>query len=281
MQKLSVTLLLVSAICWTGVASSPAVGSVVSEDAPKGRVVGGDLASVGQFPYSVGLITHSTSIFTGRCAASLISANYILTAASCVQSATSAFAYIGGLRIDDQSEPGRERLLVERFILHSSFVEGGENFDVALGDLPRSVAFNDRIRPIRLPNRRQVQASFAGQLGTVFGWGRFGSGISNSAELRFGRSEIITNLACRLNLPTNTIADAHMCTDGALSSPCAGDNGAPLTIMDADGITTQVGVFSFNSVLGCDAGRAAVYTRLSAYLDWIGANSDVIIREDF
>uniref|UniRef100_A0A2C9GVB3 Peptidase S1 domain-containing protein n=1 Tax=Anopheles dirus TaxID=7168 RepID=A0A2C9GVB3_9DIPT len=278
MQKFSVSVLpLLAAICWAGAVSSNA--AIVP--APEARVVGGQLAAVGQFPYAVGLVTHTASIFTGRCAASLISANYILTAASCVQSATSAFAYIGGLRMDDASEPGRERLLVERFILHASFVEGGESFDVALGRLPRAVSFNDRVRPIRLPNLRQVEASFAGQLGTVFGWGRFGSGISNSVELRFGRAEVMSNLACRLNLPTNTVLDTHMCTDGTLSSPCAGDNGAPLTIVDSDGITTQIGVFSFNSVLGCDAGRAAVYTRLSAYLHWIGANSDVIIRDNF
>ncbi|XP_049547593.1 collagenase-like [Anopheles darlingi] len=260
-----------------------AVDSVVSVTVypTRGRVVGGELASTGQFPYAVGLITHSTSIFTGRCAGSLVSANYVLTAASCVQSATSAFAYLGGLRVDDAAETGRERLLIERFILHSSFIEDGENYDVALGQLPRSVSFTERIRPIRLPNLRQVQASFAGQQGTVFGWGRFGSGISNSGELRFGRAEVLTNLACRLNLPTNTILDEHMCTDGSVSSPCAGDNGAPLTIVDADGITTQIGVFSFNSVLGCEAGRAAVYTRLSAYLQWIGANSDVVIRDDY
>nr|XP_040227156.2 collagenase-like [Anopheles coluzzii] len=280
MRKCSLlsVLVLVAAVCATEVVG---IRPALRQDAPRGRVVGGALATAGQFPYAVGLVTHTGVIFTGRCAGSLISANYVLTAASCVQSATSAFAYLGGLRVDDQPEQGRERLLIERFILHTSFVEGGENFDVALGRLPRSVSFTDRIRPIRLPNRRQVQATFAGQQGTVFGWGRFGSGISNSAELRFGRAEIITNLACRVSLPTNTIGDAHMCTDGSVSSPCAGDNGAPLTIVDADGITTQVGVFSFNSVLGCDAGRAAVYTRLSAYLDWIGANSDVTIRDNF
>ncbi|XP_058122978.1 collagenase-like [Anopheles ziemanni] len=276
MRQLSIALL----ICLLGAGSS-VFGSPVEEHR-NGRVVGGELATVGQFPYAVGLVTHGSSIlFNGRCAASLISANYILTAASCVQSATSAFAYIGGLRMDDASEPGRERLLVERFVLHSSFVDGGENFDVALARLPRSVTFSDRIRPIRLPNKRQVQATFAGQLGTVFGWGRFGSGISNSAELRFARAPVLTNLACRLNLPTNTISDAHMCTDGALGGPCPGDNGAPLTIVDADGVTTQIGVFSFNSILGCESDRAAVYTRMSSYLDWIGQNSDVVIREDF
>uniref|UniRef100_A0A182JLM5 Uncharacterized protein n=1 Tax=Anopheles atroparvus TaxID=41427 RepID=A0A182JLM5_ANOAO len=276
MRQLSLVLW-IAAIGLVGVVSGGPV-----EEQRNGRVVGGALAATGQFPYAVGLVTHTTSvIFTGRCAGSLVSANYVLTAASCVQSATSAFAYIGGLRMDDQPEAGRERLLIERFVLHSSFVDGGENFDVALGRLPRSVTFSDRIRPIRLPNRRQVQATFAGQLGTVFGWGRFGSGISNSVELRFARAAVLTNLACRVNLPTNTITDAHMCTDGALGGPCPGDNGAPLTIVDADGITTQIGVFSFNSILGCESDRAAVYTRMSSYLDWIGLNSDVVIRDDF
>uniref|UniRef100_A0A182YD47 Peptidase S1 domain-containing protein n=1 Tax=Anopheles stephensi TaxID=30069 RepID=A0A182YD47_ANOST len=78
----SANFILTAARCVAGPAIAP---SVLAEDAPKGRVVGGDLAAVGQFPYSVGLITHSTSIFTGRCAGSLISANYVLTAASCVQ----------------------------------------------------------------------------------------------------------------------------------------------------------------------------------------------------
>lgn len=54
-----------------------------------------------------------------------------------------------------------------------------------------------------------------------------------------------------------------------------------MTIRDADGITTQIGVASFISTLGCTIGIPGGFTRLSQYLEWIGANSDVVIRDGF
>lgn len=195
-------------------------------------------------------------------------------------------AVIGGLRINDSTEPGQVRMTVTDFTVHTGYEEDMENFDVGLAFLPAPVTFSDNIRAVRLPNRRQVDATFNGQQGTFIGWGRFGEGTTNSEVLRFGRSQVISNLACRLSLPTNTILDEHICVDGFdtavnRGSPCQGDSGAPLTITDADGITTQIGVFSFHSILGCDSGRASVYTRMSAYLNWIETNSDVVIRDDF
>ncbi|KXJ75265.1 collagenase [Aedes albopictus] len=250
------------------------------------RVIGGSIASAGEFPYSVGLITRINILLSGQCSGSLISSRFILTSASCVSGIQSAVAVMGGLRINDSTEPGQVRMTVNEFIVHSGYEEGMENFDVALAVLPSPVTFSDNIRPVRLPNRRQVDATFNGQQGTFIGWGRFGDGTSNSDVLRFGRSQVITNLACRLSLPTNTILDEHICTTGMdlaanTGSPCQGDSGAPLTVTDADGITTQVGVFSFHSILGCDSGRAAVFTRMSAYLNWIDQNSDVEIADDF
>lgn len=198
----------------------------------------------------------------------------------------SAVAIIGGLRINDATESDQIRMTVTQFIVHNGYIEGTDDFDVAFAVLPIPISFTENIRPVRLPNRRQVEATFVGQQGTFMGWGRFGEGTSNSDVLRFGRSQVITNLSCRLSLPTNTILDEHICTEGfnaaaGRGSPCQGDNGAPLTITDADGITTLVGVFSFNSILGCDGGRAAVFTRISAYLDWIENNSDIVIQDNF
>ncbi|XP_053674813.1 collagenase-like [Anopheles nili] len=245
------------------------------------RVVGGDLATVGQFPYTVGLITRINILLTGQCAGSLVSANFILTAGRCISGIQSAVAVLGGLRIEDASEPGQLRVTVTDFIVHPQYEEEPDIFDVGLVRLPLPVPFSDRVRPVRLPNLRQVEATFVGQQATVTGWGRFGEGTTTSQDLRFGRSQVISTLACRINLPTNTILDEHVCTDGANSSPCQGEFGAPLTIVDADGITTQIGVFSFISILGCESGRAAVHTRMSSYLTWIGQNSDVEIRDNF
>nr|XP_019538809.2 collagenase-like [Aedes albopictus] len=262
------------------------VAAVSASALPEQRVVGGSPAELGQFPYAVGLITRINILLSNQCAGSLLSTRFVLTSASCVNGIQSAVAVLGGLELNDPVAPGQVRMTVTQFIVHSGYLEGTENFDVALAVLPMPVGFTDNIRPVRLPNRRQVDAPFNGQQGTFMGWGRFGSGNSNSAVLRFGRSQVMTNVACRVNLPTNSILDQHICTEGFNSaagrgSPCPGDTGAPLTIVDADGVTTQVGVFSFNSVLGCESGRAAVFTRMSAYLSWIAENSDVEIRDGF
>ncbi|XP_055531351.1 collagenase-like [Wyeomyia smithii] len=249
------------------------------------RVIGGDLATSGQFPYAVGLITRINILLSGQCSGSLLSTRYILTSAACVNNIQSAVAVMGGLRINDSAEPGTIRMTVTEFIVHTGYEEDGENFDVALVVLPSAISFSDNIQPVRLPNRRQVEGSFVGQQATFMGWGRFGEGTANSADLRFGRSQVITNLACIISLPTNTILGEHICTagmnDAGQGSPCQGDSGAPLTVMGAEGITTQIGVFSFHSILGCDSGRAAVYTRMSSYLDWIEQNSDVEVMDDF
>lgn len=52
-----------------------------------------------------------------------------------------------------------------------------------------------------------------------------------------------------------------------------------MSIIDPDGITTQVGVGSFISPLGCTREWPGGFTRVSAYLDWIAQNSDVRILE--
>ncbi|XP_058457232.1 collagenase-like [Malaya genurostris] len=249
------------------------------------RVAGGSIAEAGQFPYAVGIITRINVLLSGQCSGSLLSTRTILTSARCVSGIQNAVVVLGGLLIDDETEAGQVRQTVTQFIIHNGYIEDTDDFDVALIILPIPISFTDNIRPVRLPNRRQVEASFNGQQGTFIGWGQF-DGSNNSPVLRFGRSQIISNLACTLSLPTNTIVDEHICTEGFSSAdnrgaPCPGDAGAPLTIVDADGITTQVGVFSFNSALGCNSGRATVFTRMSAYLNWIGENSDVVIVDDF
>jgi secreted trypsin-like serine protease len=136
---------------------------------------------------------------------------------------------------------------------------------------------------MRLPNWRQESSTFAGQQGVTTGWGRIADGTNAlSPELRFVRTQIITNLSCTLSWPLS-IQSNHLCASGAtdMQAPCPGDNGGPMTVTDAQGRTFQVGVLSFMSILGCQAGRPAVYTRVSQYLQWIQDNSDITIADDF
>ena len=74
---------------------------------------------------------------------------------------------------------------------------------------------------------------------------------------------------------------SHYFQDGTSVNVCSGDFGGPVTIQDADQRTTQIGVSSFINPLGCTRGFPGGFTRVSVYLEWIGANSDVVIRDGF
>lgn len=102
-----------------------------------------------------------------------------------------------------------------------------------------------------------------------------------SQTLQFARVNIMTNLACRARFPTTDILSEHICADGESGGPCTGDTGGPLSIVEADGITTQVGVISFGLGLTCEAVWPSVYMRTTEFLAWIERNTDGEISENW
>lgn len=130
---------------------------------------------------------------------------------------------------------------------------------------------------------RQLMSPFTGQLATVSGWGAL---YHNAPEvlplhqLRRVRLPVINNVNCAIRFP-GWITENQICVATEEGSPCHGDQGGPLTVADPDGRTTLIGLFAYNSVLGCNSGWPAVFTRITPYLFWIQENSDVIISPDF
>lgn len=154
-----------------------------------------------------------------------------------------------------------------------------ENRSSLLYSLPSSAT----IRPVRLPNMRQLQSPFLNQLATASGWGAL---FQNAPEvlplndLRRVSLPVISNLNCAVRFP-GWITENQICVATDMGSPCHGDQGGPLTVADPDGRTTLIGLFAYNSILGCNSGWPAVFTRVTPYLLWIAENSDVIISLDF
>lgn len=149
--------------------------------------------------------------------------------------------------------------------------------------LVRPVIFSANINIVRLPNRRQQTVSFENQQAAISGWGATESGIigvDTVRHLRVGFAQVISQAACRIRFP-NSSSDHTLCIDGTNVNFCVGDFGGPVTVRDADGITTQIGIASFTQVTGCTRGFPGGMTRISFYLEWINQNSDVIIRDDF
>ncbi|KFB40351.1 AGAP007252-PA-like protein [Anopheles sinensis] len=244
------------------------------------RIVNGYIAAPGQFPYQIALLSNQATGGAGLCGGSVLSANYILTAAHCVDTGT-----IGGLVIygaedrTNANEPNQVRIAFEQsgIRLHPNWNPALIRYDIATVRVVSPVTFSARIQPVTLPRLSDVGNDFAGLIGTVSGFGRFSDSVPEaSTVLRYVNNPIQTNLACSLRFP-GVVQPENICLSGdAGRGACQGDSGGPLTIQ-RDGTTVQLGVVSFGLALGCELNWPSVFARTTSFLTWIAENSDVTL----
>uniref|UniRef100_A0AAG5DEP8 Peptidase S1 domain-containing protein n=1 Tax=Anopheles atroparvus TaxID=41427 RepID=A0AAG5DEP8_ANOAO len=242
------------------------------------RIRGGVPVGPEEIPYAVGLMVQQP-IGNRWCGGTLVSRNYVLTAASCFANPGATTVLMGASNMTNVEDI----VAASEVILHQAYVPSQNLNDLALVRLSRPANLSNYIRLARLPNWRQADSLFLNQLASISGWGALGQNapeILPLNNLHRVDGAVISNTACNLQF-LGGIAESHVCVASSGGSPCQGDQGGPLTVQDADGGQTVIGVFSFLTWLGCDVDWPAVYTRLTPYLAWIEANSDVTILTDF
>lgn len=143
----------------------------------KEKIVGGVETNPHDFPWIVGLFRQSKLY----CGATLISPNYLLTAAHCVDGmeASEIRAFIGGHNITkDYSEIKRVRKIIQ----HERFNIFSFNNDIALIKLYKPVKFGSKIQPACLPDGST--RDYTGALTIISGWGRTAEKKNPSSVLR-------------------------------------------------------------------------------------------------
>merc|ERR1712142_1434704 len=120
------------------------------------KVVGGDDVRENSFPWQVSLQYKSGSSFYHTCGGTLISSQWVLTAAHCISSRNTYRVYLGKHNLKNNNEAGSIALSPEKIVVHPQWDSYRIRDDIALIKLAMPVTFSDSIMAACMPDAGYV-----------------------------------------------------------------------------------------------------------------------------
>ncbi|XP_071092512.1 transmembrane protease serine 11D-like isoform X2 [Haliotis cracherodii] len=242
---------------------------------PSRRIVGGHPATPGTWPWMLEVMYQGNH----GCGAVLISPTWAVTAGHCVRTAKTYGPWATIVRTGETNRhtiSGREKdYFVKQIIKHPLFDKTKPNHDIALLEILTPVyTETDDVTAACLPSRYLLDDFVAKECWAI-GWGRTHGG-GDRMKLQEVRVDVATNTACH-DYYGNNVTTRDVCAGLGSKSACGGDSGSPLSCQ-VKGRWFVVGVVSWGDD-GCH-GRPTVFTRISAYLDWIKSETGIDISHN-
>jgi len=214
--------------------------------------------------------------FTIFCGGSLIEDNVVLTAAHCVERATTVTVLAGAHDRTDENEPNQQRRTSRNIIVHPDWSRLRGESDIALIILDDPFdRVDDIVEEIDLVSDGDTPA--VGTETVACGWGKDSDGFGGAVDkVNKVSSPIISKEGINGNgdYPSLFSFSTVICTssEGA-SGVCNGDSGGPLLVAQPgdDDPYEQVGITSYGGDL-CEEGVPNCFTDLAQYRDWIRDN---------
>ncbi|XP_029161396.1 trypsin-1-like [Nylanderia fulva] len=238
---------------------------IVSASCLESRIIGGTSTTIDKYPYQVSLHYNNKLV----CGGSIISKEWILTAAHCVYGlkvslfkirVASSYHDNGGILITD----------ISSIIWHESFDEDNYDYDVALIKLLKPLSLDRNTKIITLATPSIVIKT--GNNAVVSGWGKTSANGESSKVLQTLKIPIFDQEACRKVYARWRIVTPNMLCAGFTTGgkdTCQGDSGGPLVYN-----SVQIGIVSWGAQCA-SAGYPGVYTRISTIRSWITKRANV------
>ncbi|XP_029434186.1 chymotrypsin-C [Rhinatrema bivittatum] len=233
------------------------------------RVVGGEDVRPHSWPWQISLQYAKGDLWGHTCGGTLIATNWVLTAAHCISNGRTYRVALGKHNLLED-EAGSVTIAPETIIVHEKWNSLFIINDIALIKLSEHVEVSDTVQPACLPADGALLAQNFPCY--VTGWGRLYTNGPIADNLQQALLPVVDHATCTQRDWWGSQVKATMvCAGGdGVVSGCNGDSGGPLNCLGDDGAWEVHGIVSFGSGLSCNyAKKPTVFTRVSAYIDWI------------
>jgi len=244
----------------------------LSQQRGQGRIVGGEEASDGEFPFQVSLRSVGAVGLTHFCGGSIIDENWVLTAAHCCAGQIPATMHVvaGGIKLNNFENEEEPRNL-DAIIGHPDYSAATISNDACLLKMKEPFEWTEFVQPIALP--AVMQDTAAGSMVTVTGWGTTSEGALGLPNVLHKVSvPVVSDEDCNASYGASgyAVADSMICAglpEGGKDS-CQGDSGGPFFSNESPETRELLGIVSWG--IGCArAGYPGVYTEVSHFVEWI------------
>ncbi|XP_055944057.1 chymotrypsin-like elastase family member 2A isoform X2 [Argiope bruennichi] len=214
------------------------------------KIIGGDVVTPYKYPWMVVVYKG----YDSHCGGALITRQYVLTAAHCLEHPWSVSV---GIAVHDLARPG-QMIPASETIIHRNYIRGGPFYDVGLIKLADAVTLSQEVGTLCLPHN--VKYERTGRHAIVAGWGR------RTPPPTLKRSRFLREIDLEILYTDDLKIDARAVNGGGV---CYSDSGSPLFTRYADGRYHVIGVTSGGEI---DCLGLSSYPRISALNQWIMSN---------
>ncbi|XP_061264496.1 coagulation factor IX [Bos javanicus] len=229
------------------------------------RVVGGEDAERGQFPWQV-LLHGEIAAF---CGGSIVNEKWVVTAAHCIKPGVK-ITVVAGEHNTEKPEPTEQKRNVIRAIPYHSYNASINKYshDIALLELDEPLELNSYVTPICIADRDYTNIFLKFGYGYVSGWGKVFNRGRSASILQYLKVPLVDRATC-LRSTKFSIYSHMFCAgyhEGGKDS-CQGDSGGP-HVTEVEGTSFLTGIISWGEECAMK-GKYGIYTKVSRYVNWI------------